>query len=186
VSIIVLFLLALALSMDCFAVAVAVGFSNKDLKKSKILFISVVFGIAHFVMPLLGWFIGNTFKSYIERFDHWIAFFLLFIIGVKMLANSFKKGEERSFSLNKGVVILLLAIATSIDALIVGLSLALFNYHLLVSASIISVTAFVITFIGFVTGRKFGCYCGKNAELFGAIILILIGFKILFEHLNIF
>lgn len=182
-SFLILLLIAIGLSMDCFAVAIGTGFGNKQLKTISFLKISVFFGIAHFVMPLLGWLVGYAFKSHIESYDHWIAFLLLLIIGIKMLIESGKKSEEKSFTIDRPVVILLLTIATSIDALIVGLSLALLGFNLFFSVIIISISAFLISFAGFLIGKRVGCFCGNKAEIIGGIILILIGIKILFEHM---
>lgn len=182
-SFLILLLIAIGLSMDCFAVAIGTGFGNKHLKVVSFLKLSAFFGIAHFIMPLLGWLIGMAFKSYIETYDHWVAFALLLVIGIKMLIESGKKSEDRSFSIEKPVVILLLTIATSIDALIVGLSLALLGFNLLFIVSVISLCAFAISFTGFLIGKKVGCFCGNKAEIVGGIILILIGIKILFEHM---
>lgn len=169
--------------MDCLAVAIGAGFSNKSLKISKFFIISVIFGIAHFLMPLFGWIIGDSFKVYIESFDHWVAFSLLFGIGAKMLIESFKNDNVKSISIEKISVIILLAVATSIDALIIGMSLAFLNFNLLVSAAVISFFAFFISFIGFNIGKKFGGYYGSKAEIIGGVILIAIGIKILLEHL---
>lgn len=180
---ITLLLLALALSMDCFAVAIGTGCSGKDTRMSRFILTAAIFGLAHFIMPLAGWFIGDVFQSHIEKYDHWIAFVLLLIIGVKMIREAFKKDDCKTFSLERPALVLLLAIATSIDALIVGMSLALFGFHLLVSAAIISLTAFVVSVVGFYIGKRFGCWSGNKAELFGGIILILIAVKVLIEHL---
>ena len=142
-----------------------------------------MFGVAHFVMPLIGWLIGSTFKIYIEAYDHWIAFGLLIFIGIKMLLESIKKNDAKNFCVEKFSVVFLLTLATSIDALIIGMSLAFLNFHLLISAAVISFSAFIISFLGFNLGRKFGYILGNKAEIIGGIILIVIGVKILFEHL---
>ncbi len=182
-NIAILFLVAIGLSMDCFAVAIGTGFGNQHLKSVTFLKLSVFFGIAHFIMPLLGWLTGMAFKAYIESYDHWVAFILLLIIGVKMLIESGKKTEHKNFSIEKPVVVFLLTIATSIDALIIGLSMALLGFNLIFMVSVISFCAFIISFAGFLIGKKVGCYCGSKAEIVGGIILILIGIKILYEHL---
>jgi len=168
--------------MDCFAVAIGEGFSNRNLKSSRFFIVSLIFGIAHFFMPLFGWLIGDAFKVYIESFDHWIAFLLLVGIGAKMLIESFKK-DIKSISIEKTSVVIMLAVATSIDALIIGMSLAFLNFNLLVSAAVISFFAFFISFLGFNIGKKFGGYYGNKAEIIGGVILIAIGIKILIEHL---
>jgi len=179
-----LFLIATGLAMDCFAVAVGTAFANQNEKIKKFLSVSLIFGLAHFIMPLLGWITGHAFKKYIEAFDHWVAFALLFIIGFKMFVEAFKKGENKSFSIHKTSVIIILSIATSIDALIVGMSLGLLEFRLIFSILIISFFAFAISLTGFIIGKKFGFICGNKAEIIGGIILILIGFKILFEHVS--
>ena len=169
--------------MDCFAVAIGAGFANKNIKLKKYLLVALIFGIAHFIMPLIGWLIGDSFKIYIESIDHWVAFSLLLFIGSKMLYESFKNNNNKSFSMDKISVVLLLTLATSIDALIIGMSLAFLGFHLILSAGVISFFAFLISFIGFIVGKRFGIYFGKKAEIIGGIILIIIGFKILFDHL---
>jgi len=169
--------------MDCFAVAIATGFSNKQLKLNFFLVIALIFGAAHFIMPLSGWLIGDAFKFYIKSYDHWVAFGLLFIIGTKMLLESTKEKNIKSFTFETTALVLLLTIATSIDALIVGMSLAFLDFNLFISVTIISFCAFIISFIGFIIGKKFGNYFGSKAEIIGGIILIVLGIKILSEHL---
>ncbi len=180
-----LLLIAVGLAMDCFAVAVGTAFANQNEKMKKFTSVSLIFGLAHFIMPLLGWLIGNAFKKHIESFDHWVAFTLLLFIGVKMLIEAFKKNGNKSFLIDKFSVVILLSIATSIDALIVGMSLNLLDFHLLFSVIVISFFAFAISLIGFVVGKKLGCVCGNKAEILGGLILIFIGFKVLIEHLSL-
>jgi len=183
VKIFTLLALALGLSMDCFAVAIGISFSNKDIKIKNIFLIALAFGVAHFIMPLSGWLIGESFKIYVETFDHWVAFILLFLIGGKMLFEATRKNNTKSISVNKVSVVLMLTIATSIDALLVGMSLAFLNFNLILSAAVISLTALVITFSGFIIGRRFGNFSKNKAEAIGGIILIVLGIKILAEHL---
>ncbi len=176
-------ILAAGLSMDCFAVAIGAGFTNKNLKFKQILLFSFIFALFHFVMPLLGWFLGDTFRFYVKAFDFWVAFSLLTLIGLKMITDSFKAHKKTTYTLDKPVIIILLSIATSIDAFIVGLPLALLDFHLLTSALVISLFAFIFSVAGFYLGRKFGCACGSKAGVFGGTILIAIGVKILLENL---
>jgi len=137
-------------------------------------------------MPLVGWFAGNTVQKYIQAFDHWVAFGLLAFIGGKMIFESFKRKEtpaERSSDSTKGLSLFFLSVATSIDALAVGLSFAVLHVIILYPAIIIGLVAFLMTILGVKIGPILGQLVGKRAELLGGLILIFIGVKILFEHL---
>ena len=136
-------------------------------------------------MPLLGYFLGTTFEGVVTNIDHWIAFILLSIIGIKMIKESFSK-ETKNYNDDVSVkTMLILSIATSIDALAVGITFAFLNVHIVSAASIIGVCTFLISFAGVKIGNIFGTKYKSKAELAGGIILILLGFKILFEHLHI-
>ncbi|MDD3877683.1 MAG: manganese efflux pump MntP family protein [Bacteroidales bacterium] len=180
---ITVFVIALGLSMDCFAVTIGAGISGKRNSFSQNLYIAFIFGLFHFIMPLSGWLIGDVFKEHIKSFDHYIAFSLLIFIGCKMIYEALKSNKKESFAFHNNFFIFGLALATSIDALIVGLSLALIDFNLLLSISIISLTAFIISFSGFYIGRRFSCYCGSKAELIGGLMLVAIGVKIFVEHI---
>ncbi len=181
-----LFLLAVGLSMDAFAVAVCKGLSTGKLKKSHFLIVGAWFGGFQALMPTIGYFLGGTFKQYIDSFDHWIAAILLALIGANMLKEGLSKDTEKvdaSFSFKS---MLLLAIATSIDALAVGVSFAfLSDINIYFAAGLIGVTTFILSAIGLKIGNVFGLKYKSKAEIAGGIILILIGLKILFEHLGI-
>ncbi|MDO5111178.1 MAG: manganese efflux pump MntP family protein [Clostridia bacterium] len=181
-----LFLIAVGLSMDAFAVAVCKGLNMPRLNYRQGVVIALFFGVFQAVMPLIGWFLGQQFASSISAFDHWIAFALLSFIGGKMILEALKKdtGDEASarFDLTE---ILILAIATSIDALAVGITFAFLNVSIGSSVCLIGATTFVLSFIGVLVGHKFGAKYKNKAELFGGVILVLIGVKILLEHLGV-
>ncbi|GAA0069020.1 manganese efflux pump MntP family protein [Clostridium sardiniense] len=198
-----IFMTAIGLSMDAFAVALAKGMSLKKNLLKNALKIAVFFGGFQAIMPFIGWFAGRYFRDYIESFDHWIAFILLGAIGGKMIYESFK-GEKENCSLDEDDIanevsveeelieekglsnknLTLLAIATSIDALAVGVSFAFLNVSILPAISIIGITTFVLCMIAVLIGRKLGCILQKYAEVAGGIILILMGLKILIEHIG--
>jgi len=183
-NIIQIVLLSVGLAMDAFAVSLASGFS---LKKSYIVWgfiIALFFGGFQTIMPVIGWFGGSLFQKYIEKYDHWVAFGLLFIIGCRMMYEAFLTHPEKKLIQPTNVIVLLgLAIATSIDALAVGLSFSLLHTPILIPAIIIGIITFILSFGGVQVGRKLGLKWGKGAHIVGGIVLILIGLKILFEHL---
>jgi len=181
-------LIAFGLSMDAFAVSVTNGIMLKQVKLREPLKVGFFFGAFQAIMPLIGWLVGIKFQKYITSFDHWIAFLLLSFIGGKMLYESIKSGDknegEEDFSL-ENKTLLLLAIATSIDALVVGVSFAFLNVSIYESIFIIGIITFIICFIGVLIGKKCGALLKNNAEIIGGIVLIIIGLKILNEHTNI-
>jgi putative Mn2+ efflux pump MntP len=135
-------------------------------------------------MPVLGWLAGRTFVDFIGSFDHWLAFGLLGFVGGKMLWESFHpEKEQKPTDVTKGLMLLTLSIATSIDALAVGLSFAFLKVNILTASLTIGITCFIITIIGFIAGKKAGEFIGKRAELIGGLILIGIGIRILLIHL---
>jgi putative Mn2+ efflux pump MntP len=178
---------ALALAMDAFAVSVGISLSNETVTKRQTLRLASHFGFFQFMMPLIGWYAGqNILVKYIEPFDHWVAFRLLLIIGGKMIYESFKRGKEirnAKADPTKGVSLLVLSVATSIDALAVGLSLAALHVAILYPAVVIGLVAFFTTVLGVNIGPFFGRLIGKRAEFLGGLILILIGIKTLLDHL---
>lgn len=177
-------LVAISLAMDCFAVSVAGGALVKRPRIGNTLKIAGFFGVFQAVMPLIGWGIGLGFKKYIENFDHWIAFALLLGIGVKMIVESFKKEEDKKDkNILANYTLLLLAVATSIDALIIGLGISIFKVPIAYSALIIGFFAFLFSIIGYYIGHKTGKLLKNRVELIGGIVLIGIGAKILIEHL---
>ena len=184
-----IFLIGVGLSMDAFAVSVCKGLGMKKINKSHAFVIALFFGGFQALMPFLGWLLGTRFEKYITSIDHWIAFFLLALIGGKMIYEVFRgDNEEENIDVDKPLDIkelLILAIATSIDALAVGITFAFLAYPVLQSVIIIGITTFVISTAGVVIGNIFGNRYKSHAELAGGIILVLIGLKILLEHLGI-
>lgn len=183
------FLIALALAMDCFAVSVASGVivGRRDLRIS--LSLAVLFGFFQAAMPLLGWALTARFSHYLEAVDHWIAFGLLALIGAKMIFDSFKEEDQSHSSTlhpSKPGARVVLAIATSIDALAVGVTFSLLENGIdLPSAlAIIGATTFAISAAGICLGHFFGNLFGHRLEVFGGLVLIAIGVKILWEHLS--
>lgn len=183
-----LILLASALAMDAFSVAICKGLSMKKLSCRNGLIIALFFGIFQAGMPLIGYLLGSRFAGYITSFSHWVAFGLLGIIGGKMIYESLHDDEEENNSAEYELNIkelLVLAIATSIDALAVGIVFAAEKTNLVISVSMIGVITFVLSFAGVVIGNKFGSKYEKKAEITGGIVLILIGVKLLLEGLGI-
>lgn len=186
-----LILLAIGLSMDAFAVAVCKGLNMRKVNYKQMLLIALFFGGFQAIMPLIGWVLGKQFEQYITSVDHWIAFGLLVIIGGKMVWEVFRGEEEEEetcactvkFDLKE---LFVLAIATSIDALAVGITFAFLQVTIWMPISLIGMTTFGLSIVGVMIGNKFGEKYKSKAELAGGIILILIGFKILFEHLGLF
>lgn len=183
-SFIGLFLIAVGLSMDAFAVSICKGLSVKKLSPKHALLAGVYFGGFQFLMPVIGYLLGFRFEHLITNIDHWIAFVLLAFIGGNMIKESFGKSEELNddFSFK---TMLLMAVATSIDALAVGITFAFLNVSIIPAASLIGVTTFIIAAVGIYIGNVFGAKYKSKAELAGGIILVLIGVKILLEHLGI-
>lgn len=185
-GIIEILLTGLGLAMDAFAVALCKGLSMKKFDKKKGIIIGLYFGIFQGMMPLIGYLLGTTFQNLITSVDHWIAFVLLGFIGGNMLKEAFSKDEETCNDKVDFKTMLPLAIATSIDALAVGITFAFLKVNIVIAVLSIGIITFIMSFIGSKVGNKFGTKYEKKAQLFGGIILILIGLKILLEHLEIF
>ncbi len=176
-------LLALALSADCFAVALSGGMARR-LPLRRLVRVPVFFGVFQGLMTLVGWLAGRSVVDYIAAYDHWLAFGLLLAIGLKMIRESFKGGDGRAGTdITRLWVLLTLAVATSIDALAVGLSLAFLQVNIAAASVTIGVTALIITVLGLLIGRRVGAIIGRRAELVGGAVLIIIGVRILLEHL---
>jgi len=178
--------IAIALAMDAFAVSLGISAALKGIKGKHVLRVSFCFGFFQFIMPIIGWSVGGNLRKYIQAFDHWIAFCLLLFIGGKMIYESFALREKRErfgSDPTKGFSLLLLSVATSIDALGVGFSLAFLKIGIIYPALIIGLVAFVMTVFGMKLGSLAGHLTGKRAELVGGVILIIIGAVILAEHL---
>ncbi|MBU0681325.1 MAG: manganese efflux pump MntP family protein [Proteobacteria bacterium] len=183
-----IFLIAIGLAMDAFAVSIACGVSIKNLNIRHILLISGAFGFFQGFMPLVGWFAGMGFRDLIASFDHWVAFGLLLVVGGKMIYESFALSEdtpESDIALNASRL-LLLSIATSIDALAVGLTFACLEVEIITPALIIGLVTLVLSIIGVVIGDKIGHLFEGKIEFVGGMVLIGIGTKILFDHLGLF
>lgn len=188
-SIAELLLIGVGLSMDAFAVAVCKGLNMRKVNKVHCFVIALFFGGFQALMPWLGWILGRQFEQYITSIDHWIAFVLLGFIGGKMIFEALKEEEEEINKTDSRLDVkelFLLAIATSIDALAVGITFAFLNVSILPAISIIGCTTFVLSAIGVFIGNIFGSRYKSKAELAGGIILVLIGVKILLEHLGLF
>lgn len=183
-----IWLLAISLAIDCFTVSVTSGIITKELKWSTFLKMGFFFGLFQAAMPFLGWIGTNSFHKQIESYDHWIAFGLLSFIGLKMIKEHFSKEEERRFNPEKLKVILLLAIATSIDALAVGISFTMTGFNTINSLAYpllaIGIASFVLSIAGCMIGVHFGKRFKLKMELAGGIVLISIGVNILMEHLG--
>ena len=178
-----LFFVAVGLSMDAFAVAVGKGLGMRRLDMRHAAIIALFFGGFQALMPVLGWLLGSAFAQYVAALDHWIAFVLLALIGANMIREALKKEEETlndSFSVK---VMLPLAVATSIDALAVGVTFAFLSVSIVPAILLIGVTTFALSAAGVKIGNVFGAKYKSKAELAGGIALILIGTKILIEHL---
>ena len=178
-----LFLIAVGLSMDAFAVSVCKGLSMPKLNKKHAVIIGLYFGGFQALMPLIGYYLGAHFKDAITSFDHWIAFILLVIIGGNMIKEAMDKEDEELDDSVDVKTMLVLAVATSIDALAIGVTFAFLQVQILAAVSFIGITTFVLSVIGVAVGHFFGMKYKSRAELAGGIILILMGCKILIEHL---
>ena len=185
-SLLTLFVTAVGLSMDAFAVAICKGLAMKKLSWKKALIIGLWFGGFQALMPTIGYLLGSTFEKYITRYDHWVAFVLLSFIGGNMLKEGFSKDTETTDSSFGVSAMAVLAVATSIDALAVGITFALLpNVNIIAAVCFIGAITFIISGIGLKVGNVFGLKYKSKAEIAGGIILILIGIKILLEHLDI-
>ena len=185
-----LFLLGVGLSMDAFAVSVCKGLGMKKLNKKQALIIGLYFGGFQALMPFVGWLLGSQFQKYITSIDHWIAFILLGFIGGKMMIEAVREwNEEEVVDVMDAPIdhknMLVLAVATSIDALTVGITFAFLGTPIVKAITIIGITTMVISIAGVVVGNFFGSKYKSKAEFIGGLILVLLGLKILLEHLGI-
>lgn len=186
-SILEIWLLAVSLAIDCFTVSITSGIILHRIRWGIFLKMAFLFGLFQAAMPFLGWLGASRFNQLIETYDHWIAFALLAFLGIRMIREHFKDEEERSFDPTRMKVILTLAVATSIDALAVGISFAFTGFRtlssLLYPLTAIGIASFVISLAGSLIGVFFGKRFNLRVEIFGGLVLIGIGVKILFEHL---
>ena len=181
--------IAVALAMDAFAVAIATGIFLKTIHFRQFFRLSWHFGLFQALMPIIGWFAGSLIQSYIEQYGHYIAFVLLVLVGLNMIREAFhdEKDKEEKRDPTKGLSLVILSVATSIDALVVGFSISLLNISIWFSALIIGLVAGVFTILGLLLGKKVSTLgrFSRYAEAGGGIILIVIGLKILFEYHSI-
>jgi putative Mn2+ efflux pump MntP len=185
-NILVILSVALALAMDAFTVAVGISLEPEQRGVWQTIRLSVSFGFFQFMMPILGWLAGTKILLLIQAIDHWVAFGLLLLIGGRMIYSSLRSQKEppnRRHDSSRGWSLLILSIATSVDALAVGLSFAALGAEILYPSLIIGVVAFFMTFLGAKLGPILGQIVGRRAELLGGVILVLIGIKILTDHL---
>lgn len=177
-----LVIIAVGLSMDAFAVSIGKGLSLKQIKLRHVLSVGLWFGGFQALMPLIGYLLGATFTAVVSDFDHWIAFFLLGIIGFNMIRDSFTKEEEKHDDDFSFRTMLMLAVATSIDALAVGVSFAFLSVDLWISVALIGLITFAFSAVGLKIGNIFGNKYKSKAEFTGGVVLVLMGVKILVEH----
>ncbi len=178
-------LIAVGLAMDCLAVAISSGLAIKKLRVGHAVQIAFFFGAFQALMPFLGWLTGSALKGFLSEWDHWVAFSLLCGIGVKMIYESRKLPDDRkNFNPLNLYVLLLLSLATSIDALAIGVSFVFLRINLLLPLILIGLITFLISFWGVFLGHHTGHFFENKMELAGGIILIIIGFKVLLEHIS--
>jgi manganese efflux pump family protein len=178
------FIIAVGLGVDAFSVAIGIGAANVKKSCPPILRLASAFGTFQFVMPIVGWLAGLTVVNIISDYDHWVAFALLAFVGGKMIWEAFEKeNDEEKADQTKGIALLLLSIATSIDALAVGFSFSLLKSTIVFPALIIGIVCFLMTVIGMFFGKVLARLFGKRVEIFGGLVLIAIGIKILIDHL---
>lgn len=178
-------LISIGLAMDAFAVSICKGLSFKTMSWKKAIIVGLYFGFFQALMPLIGYFLGATFESVVTKVDHWIAFILLGIIGINMLKEAFGNDEENQNDKVDFKTMIMLAIATSIDALAVGITFAFLKVNMVIATIMIGIVTFAICVIGVIIGNKFGDKYERKAEVVGGLILIFMGIKILLEHLGI-
>ena len=177
--------IAIGLSADCFVVALSGSISMQRVTPFQVTRTALSFGLFQAMMPVLGWLMGRTVVDAIADYDHWLAFTLLAFIGGKMIRESFKAESSRpaATDITKGTTLLVLSVATSIDALAVGLTFAFLEVNIALASTTIGIVAFLVTIIGFLAGKKAGRLMGKRAEAIGGVILIAIGLRILLMYL---
>jgi len=182
-NLITIIILAVGLGVDAFSVAIGISATNDKKSWVSVLRLAVAFGLFQFVMPIIGWLAGQTVVEIIASFDHWIAFALLALVGGKMIWEGFEKeSDEKKADQTRGWPLLLLSIATSIDALAVGFSFSILKNPILFPAVIIGIVCFIMTIIGMIFGKVLAKIFGKKVEIFGGLVLIAIGVKILIDH----
>ena len=184
-TIIEIILISISLAMDAFAVSICKGLSMKYMNWKKAVIIGLYFGIFQALMPLLGYFLGVSFQYLVTSIDHWIVFILLVFIGGNMIKDAFSNEDLDNNDDIGFKIMIILALATSIDALAVGITFAFLNVNIILAFSLIGIITFILSIIGVKIGNKFGDKYETKAQIAGGTILILLGLKILLEHLNI-
>ena len=179
-------LISIGLAMDAFAVSVCKGLTFKSMSFKNTFIIALYFGFFQGIMPVFGYFLGNIFGNIMSVVDHYVVFILLGLIGFNMIKDVFSKNEDNFDDKVNFQVMFPLAVATSIDAFSIGITLAFLKVNLFVSVLIIGIITLCVTFIGVLIGNRFGLKYGKVAQVVGGIILILMGLKVLLEHLGLF
>lgn len=178
-------LIAVGLSADCFAVALSSGVSTRNQSWLGPVKVAFTFGLFQALMPVIGWLVGRSVIDFISSFDHWVVFGLLGFVGGKMLYESFQHSNEadKPQDITRGWLLITMSLATSIDALAVGLSFALLDVNIFLAAPVIGIVAVGVTFVGFLAGKRAGKLMGKRAETLGGLILLAIATRILLSHL---
>lgn len=178
--------IALSMAMDAFAVCLGVGANRQSEGLRPTFRLSFHFGLFQFLLPVIGWFAGLTVASYIKTSDHWVAFALLAFVGGRMIHSGFSKEENNTIiDPSRGWTMVLLSVAVSIDALAIGLSLAMVNVNIWVPAVVIGIVTGLVSLLGLRLGNGLGRKFGKRMELIGGIVLIIIGLRILLSHIYI-
>jgi manganese efflux pump family protein len=179
-------LISFGLAMDAFAVSICAGTNELTRGKGPTFRLSFHFGLFQFMMPVIGWLLGSGIQKYIEAYDHWVVLGLLAFVGTKMIKSGFDKNADmKKGDLSKGMNLIIVSIATSLDALAIGISFAMLNTGILYPSLIIGIITASLSFVGVRLGNKLGTKFGKRMEILGGIILILIGIRILVEHIAI-
>ena len=180
-----IFIIAISLSIDSFAASVVLGSNSNKILLLNVIKVAFIMGFFQASMPLIGWGIGDKFKYLIESFDHWIAFILLLLVGGKMIYESInnKNESDSNFQISNFYVLVTLGISTSIDALVVGIGFGILKVQIYTPVIIIGIVTFLFSTIGVIIGKKVGAKFGSKFEIIGGIVLILLGTKILIEHL---
>jgi putative Mn2+ efflux pump MntP len=184
-EVLTIFGISIGLAMDAFAVSIVCGAVFRKLHILHALRMALFFGAFQSLMPLLGYSTGKTFEGFIGTYDHWVAFVLLVIVGGKMVYEAFKieEVEKKPTDPSSLVALLVLSIATSIDALAVGFTLSLVTHSIILAVSLIGVITFVLSYVGYEIGKRFGHFFENKIEIIGGLLLIAIGVKILLQHL---
>lgn len=184
-DVIEILLISIGLAMDAFAVSICKGLYMRKMNWKKAIIIGLYFGLFQAIMPLIGYFLGNTFEDFVKNIDHWVALILLVSIGINMIKESFNKEKETYNDSIDIKTMSILALATSIDALAVGITFACLGTNIITSVIYIGIITLILSIIGVKIGNKFGNKYEKKAQIIGGIILILLGIKIVLEHLQI-